>query len=114
MTESEKINISIAKYFGFKVSKGKQYLINGLPQWTYPDDWYMAQGGIPNTEIPDFLQILEDYMRLMKKHGAFGEREYFGRLGDHIKPYPRDEVTEIRAIVKNGQVCIIMKNNQEG
>lgn len=76
MTESEKINISIAEYFGFTSG----YPIDGIPQWSYPDNWYMSQGGTPNFEIPDFLTILEDYMKLMKEHGGFGKREYFGRF----------------------------------
>jgi hypothetical protein len=83
MTKKEKLNSEIAKYYGFKKDKKKwkapSYIYeSGEYQWSYPDDFYMAQGGVPNFAIPDFLTILEDYMELLKKHGGFGEREYFG------------------------------------
>ncbi len=75
MTKSQKINEEIAKYFGFeKWTKNKMspFIYEGkkMPQWTYPKNWYMAQGGVPNFSIPDFLTILEDYMKLIKKRDA--------------------------------------------
>lgn len=84
-TEAQDINARIAKYFGFeecKKYKVSHFVYGGkkLSQWAYPNDWYMAQGEIPNMAIPDFLTILEDYMKLMKKHGGRGETEYFGGL----------------------------------
>lgn len=108
MTKSEELNVLIAKYFGFKVTE--EYSVGGLPQWTYPDDWYMLQNGIPNTSIPDFLKILEDYMKLLEEHGGYGKRECFGKLG--LKPYPRNEVTKIRSLVVDGKVCIITEKNK--
>lgn len=77
MTKS-KLNEQIALYFGFKKSKGERFLIHGHSQWTYPEDWYLAQGGIPNIDIPDFVQFLEDYLRLLHKHQHGGPREHFG------------------------------------
>jgi len=74
------LNAAIAKHFGFECSEGDKYLICGFPQWTYPRDWYLGQGSTPNTDVPDFLTILEDYLFLMKKHEYDGPREYFGRL----------------------------------
>lgn len=71
------LNAEIALYFGFERSDGKRFLIDGLPQWKYPDEWYLSQGGLPNTAVPDFLQILEDYLKLMKQHD-YWPRERFG------------------------------------
>ena len=80
MTKRQELNALIAKHFGFKESEGREYLCDGMPQWTYPRDWYLAQCSIPNVDIPDFLRILEDYLKLMKKHDLGGPREYFGKL----------------------------------
>lgn len=76
MTKRE-LNAEIALYFGFRRSEGDKFLVNELPQWTYPDNWYLSQGEVPNIKVPDFLKILEDYLKLMKKHEYGGPREYF-------------------------------------
>ena len=77
--DKEKVNEIMALYFGFKKSEGKEYLVNGLPQWTFPRNFPLRQCVNPNTSIPDFVGILEDYIRLMEKHGATSgyPREYF-------------------------------------
>ena len=79
--DKTELNEQIALFFGFKKSDEKPYLINGHAQWSYPHEWYLSQGGIPNLDIPDFIEILEDYLKLLKKHKYGGPREYFGRLG---------------------------------
>lgn len=80
-TVKAEMNEEIAKYFGFeksdKVWDAPGYFEDGMPEWTYPENWYLSQGGTPNFSIPDFVTILEDYLKLMKEHGAFGKREYF-------------------------------------
>ena len=84
MKKSE-LNKKIALYFGFKkvrkkfcnVNQGITTVVN--PKiWEYPDkdDWCLPQGGANNYDLPDFITILEDYLKLMKKHGAFGPRDY--------------------------------------
>ncbi len=85
MSKHSDLNEKIAKYFGF--TKYKDSAIKPTPysrkkysQWRYPDDWYMSQGSETNFDIPDFLTMLEDYMKLMKSHGGSGKIEYFGRL----------------------------------
>lgn len=92
MSPREALNAKIAEHFGFKKSEGEEYLCGGSPpgifpkrsgqhpQWTYPKDWYLPQCGTPNICIPDFLEILEDQLKLMKKHENGGPREYFGLL----------------------------------
>ena len=80
MTRAE-INSEIALHFGFKRSDGSQYLVNGMPQWTFPNNWYLRSGGHPNLDVPDFIQIIEDYLALHKKHEFGPPMEYFGRLG---------------------------------
>ena len=69
------INEQIALHFGFKKSDGREYLVNGVhPQWTYPRDFYLSQGGDPNIDLPDFLKILDEYLKLVKKHENGGPR----------------------------------------
>lgn len=75
--KKSKVNATIAKYFGFEESKGKKYKLHGKNQWTYPQDFPLHQGGMPNTSIPDFVQILEDYLELVKKHDYGCPRERF-------------------------------------
>ncbi len=77
----EELNAAIATHFGFQQSNEDKYLINGRPQWRYPNDWYLSQGGTPNIDVPDFLRLMEDYLELLKKHEFGGPMEYFGRLG---------------------------------
>ncbi len=77
---SEELNIEIAKHYGFE--KGCKLYVDvmhrvKMPQWTYPRDWYFPQGGVPNFHIPDFMTMLEDYMKLLKENSAFGKVEYF-------------------------------------
>ncbi len=82
MKNKAKINKEIAKYFGFKEcteSKMSPFLYGQkkMPQWIYPNGFYMSQCEVPNFTIPDFITILEDYLKLMKKHGGTGEHEFF-------------------------------------
>lgn len=81
MTKAE-INIEIAKYYGFTSGHPiTKYMFNDAKflQWSYPKDFYMAQGCIPNFDIPDFLTMLDDYMALWKKHA-------YGGLRDDLEP----------------------------
>ena len=82
MTKNQKINEKIAKHFGFEKSKEgwevKGYRETGMHQWTFPDGFYLPQGGVPNFNVPDFITLLEDYLKQLKANSAFGKREYFG------------------------------------
>jgi hypothetical protein len=62
------INQLLALYFGFR----KTSSINGNhpDQWSFPIGFSLFQCGTPNHTLPDFVKILEDYMALMKLHGA--------------------------------------------
>ena len=77
--ERADLNAAIALHFGFRRGE-EENAFDGFVQWTYPQDWYLAQGGVPNFHVPDFLQMLEDYLVLIEKHTCGGPREYFGRL----------------------------------
>lgn len=82
LNKKEKMNEQIAKYFGFKkdtkVWGVKGYRETNMYQWTFPDDdWYLGQGGVPNFSIPDFITLLEDYLKMLKDNSAFGKRERF-------------------------------------
>lgn len=78
MTNKQKLNAEIARYFGFTESDEAGFKINGLSQWSYPGNWYLSQGSIPNTCVPDFVEMLEDYLKLVKKNELGGPREWFG------------------------------------
>lgn len=72
------VNEQIALLFGFK--KCTEYPVDGRPQWTYPLNWYLAQGGVPNTAIPDFVAILEHQLQSMKVLQYGGPRDYNTKL----------------------------------
>ncbi len=74
--KKSKVNARIAKYFGFKESK-KAHSIENKRQWTYPTDFPLHQGGVPNFSVPDFVQIIEDYLKLVQKHEYGCPRERF-------------------------------------
>ena len=67
MTRKEK-NEAIAKILGFKkhpVRKGSGF---NTPSWSYPEDWEDEIRGIPNTEVPDFIQMIDDTREIATKY----------------------------------------------
>ena len=67
MTRKEQ-NEEIAKILGFKkypVRKGSG--IN-TPQWGYPDKWRDEIRASPCTEVPDFIQMINDTREIADKY----------------------------------------------
>ena len=84
MSEKARLNKVIADYYGFKRGKAINTSCTNIPnmkeQWTYPEDFYLHQCGIPNFEIPDFIQMLETHMKLIAKYTQSGfPREWFDK-----------------------------------
>lgn len=69
MTKSD-MNAQIAEYLGFE--KSTKHPINGKAQWQYPASFPFGAAECPCTTIPDFIQILMDYIRLMDGHRGRG------------------------------------------
>ena len=67
MTRKEK-NEAIAKILGFKKHPVRPNSGISTPQWSYPDDWYDEIRGIPNTEVPDFIQMIDDCREIANKY----------------------------------------------
>ncbi len=84
-----KLNAKIAKHYGF--TRHPTRSINYPDQWSYPADFPLAQGGVPNFTVPDFVQFLDDYLELLDKHQHGGPREYF-----KDKPYERSTSTHVQ------------------
>ena len=77
MYEQEKrtaMNEQIALFFGFR--KCTEHPVDGKPQWSYPHNWYLPQGGIPNTGIPDFVALLENQLQQLKKFEFGSPHDY--------------------------------------
>lgn len=74
MNKKEKMNIKLAKYFGFT-----EYLDEKFPaQWNFPSDFPLNQCTMPNYIIPDFVKMLEDHMELIAEYTRSGyPREWF-------------------------------------
>lgn len=67
LTRKEK-NEAIAKILGFKKYPARKHDGINCVQWSYPEAWRDEVRGSPNTEVPDFIQMIDDTREIADKY----------------------------------------------